>query len=465
VTTATALVLAMAGLVPAKGDAVLIVPGDRGPQRLRLELTTQGAPVDRDWTSFLNRLFDYFDRDGSGFLSAAEAARVIALPLAAGRSVALDFAAADRDRDGKVSRAEFRALYRDRGFGPVVLVNGRAPDEVLAVGEAVFQHLDRDRDGTLSARELQDISALLRRFDEDEDELLTPGELLSPRKSQATLQLAGLKVVAEDAKQPSAANLKLPLHGGQPSLTGDKSFQLSSDGSRLRVPGGVCSIAIESGDPLAGFRSARSFYLAQFNALDRDRDVTKKEIAEDPAAAVLAGLFDAADRDGDGRLTAGELQAFFSLVEAGITCQVVVTATDRGRNLFDLVDTNADGRLDLAELLRAARVLPDLARAKPLARASVPASYRLVVNRGPIGHSFGPVPFGASAKPKPAIALGQTGGPRWFQAMDRNGDGFVSRQEFIGSSRLFSELDADGDGRISVEEAERAERKGIRPAN
>jgi hypothetical protein len=43
--------------------------------------------------------------------------------------------------------------------------------------------------------------------------------------------------------------------------------------------------------------------------------------------------------------------------------------------------------------------------------------------------------------------------------MDRNGDGFVSRLEFLGTPELFAKLDRDGDGRISPEEAERADRE------
>jgi len=171
---------------------------------------------------------------------------------------------------------------------------------------------------------------------------------------------------------------------------------------------------------------------------------------------VLAELFDAADRDGDGKLTLAELEAFFDLVELGIGCLVIVTVTDRGRNLFDLFDTNGDSQLDLGELILAARNLPgELARDKPLERGNVPAFYRLVAGRGPVGDSLGPVPFGAAGKPKlPAAPVAR--GPKWFVAMDKNSDGFVSSREFVGPPELFTKLDANRDGRISVEEAETA---------
>jgi hypothetical protein len=79
------------------------------------------------------------------------------------------------------------------------------------------------------------------------------------------------------------------------------------------------------------------------------------------------------------------------------------------------------------------------------------------VSRGPVGEAFGPVPFGAAAKPKPP-APKVARGPAWFRAMDKNGDGVVSAQEFVGTPALFAKIDANGDGRISVEEAEAAKR-------
>jgi hypothetical protein len=48
--------------------------------------------------------------------------------------------------------------------------------------------------------------------------------------------------------------------------------------------------------------------------------------------------------------------------------------------------------------------------------------------------------------------------------MDRNGDGDVSRREWLGTEEEFRRLDADGDGLISPDEAERADApRGTRP--
>ena len=48
-----------------------------------------------------------------------------------------------------------------------------------------------------------------------------------------------------------------------------------------------------------------------------------------------------------------------------------------------------------------------------------------------------------------------TRGPLWFQKMDRNRDGDVSRKEFLGTDEQFKQIDTDGDGLISLEEAQR----------
>jgi Ca2+-binding EF-hand superfamily protein len=217
-------------------------------------------------------------------------------------------------------------------------------------------------------------------------------------------------------------------------------------------------LAVEKDDPRVRFRAAKAFYIAQFKAAAGNEPALKAAFADDPTAQVLSGLFDAADRNEDGKLTRAELEAFFDLIELGITCRIIVTATDRGRNLFDAFDADGDGRLDLGELVRASRSLvTTLRQQKGLPRGKVPASYRLLVSREVGCDAFGPVPFGANANPKAPTARNRRG-PKWFQAQDQNGDGFISPREFVGPPHLFAKLDADGDGRISVAEAEAAGR-------
>jgi len=47
--------------------------------------------------------------------------------------------------------------------------------------------------------------------------------------------------------------------------------------------------------------------------------------------------------------------------------------------------------------------------------------------------------------------------------MDRNGDGDVSRTEFVGSNASFDAIDANKDGLITLEEAEAYDKRTRKP--
>jgi Ca2+-binding EF-hand superfamily protein len=130
-----------------------------------------------------------------------------------------------------------------------------------------------------------------------------------------------------------------------------------------------------------------------------------------------------------------EVKAAFEKTAPGV---VSLTAVPGPVGLFDLLDTDRDGQLSVAELRAAPAVLADWSPGDP--------AVSLVVVPG-------------VAKP-PAVPLvrtfTRTAGPAWFRASDRNGDGYVSRREFLGTPDQFLAIDTNGDGLISPEEAQKA---------
>jgi Ca2+-binding EF-hand superfamily protein len=179
----------------------------------------------------------------------------------------------------------------------------------------------------------------------------------------------------------------------------------------------------------------------------------------------FASSFDAMDRDGDGKVTEKEMLAWLDQMDqlrnlAARSC-VSLSFSNEGRGLFDLIDSNGDGRLSVRELRNASKVLARLGKSDTLAPGDVPRHFRGEVALGPNG---GRNPFvrtvvfdGRRDVRGGRAASGR--GPLWFQRMDRNRDGDVSRKEFLGDDEHFKEIDTDGDGLISLEEAIRYDKR------
>jgi Ca2+-binding EF-hand superfamily protein len=172
------------------------------------------------------------------------------------------------------------------------------------------------------------------------------------------------------------------------------------------------------------------------------------------------------DRDGDGKLFEKEMLAYLERMErlrklAATSC-ATLTVTDAGKGLFDRIDLDGDGRLSVRELRQMGKLLDRLDRDGDgkLSRDEVPRHYRGSFELGPAGSGSSNVLFFVNkmgtAPPEPERPAR---GPLWFQKMDRNGDGDVSRKEFLGTEAQFKAIDTDGDGLISVEEAEAYDRR------
>ena len=199
----------------------------------------------------VDQIFKFMDRDKDGKLSKAEY-----------RGPASAFASIDKDKDGMVTRAEMEAMRSgSKGSGKLV---GPKPSAGGNAGlESLFKLADRDGDGKLSKGELR---RLVRAGDVDGDETLSLKELLDMQRKPAG-RLPALPAKPEPSRKSSKPNA-----GGKPDKGG-------------RPAGGIPSVE------------------QVFKIMDRDKDgkLTKTEFRGP------AHVFTDADKDKDGIVTRAEL--------------------------------------------------------------------------------------------------------------------------------------------------------------
>jgi hypothetical protein len=82
---------------------ILSLPGVGRDYRLALAVTLDGRSPAVALETFLDLLFDWFDRDGNGSLDGTEVSRMFPLPLPGRNELKIDFDGLDADRNGKVS--------------------------------------------------------------------------------------------------------------------------------------------------------------------------------------------------------------------------------------------------------------------------------------------------------------------------------------------------------------------------
>jgi Ca2+-binding EF-hand superfamily protein len=405
-------------------------------------------------------LFKLFDADGNGRLTKAEVAAVEKL-----------IHTRDADEDECLSVAEllpelsspqfrFRVPVARTGTAPrPVAEPARRMVDVYAAGlipgtttQQVIKRYDTDGDFELTRAEIGFDDATFRRLDADGNGKLDGEELDVWRTGAPDLELTlsmapkaadcGARVLDEPAAAARGFNIK------------------QSERGRLVLHVGRQPIDFWTFAPLGatGQPALKKQYGYMFTQAAGKKDhVLEADLGGANAVQFqfLRVVFEAADRNGDGKLTRPEFDAYFDLQEGFRNLSLNLTPSVQTPSLFQLLDENRDGRLSVRELRTAWNrlvVLEDVG-AEVVTRNIIQPAVTLRLGRA-TDRNFVNQAVMPGYMQNPNQPAAPTKGPLWFRKMDRNGDGDVSRTEFLGTREEFDAIDADRDGLISLDEAE-----------
>jgi len=249
-------------------------------------------------------------------------------------------------------------------------------------------------------------------------------------------------------KEPVKTEPRLRIVRAAPALAGD-SPQIVEQSGRLTLTIGGVLLTLYTNDAVANedFAARAAQAIAMYDN-NKDGYLVKEEVPE--ALQAQFGRFEAIDTDEDGKAFAGEIEEFLTQQQAGLRAQVHARASDREDPLFAALDADRDERLDSREIEAASQRLASLDKNGDgeVTADELPELMVIGLARGSLENAE------ATFTPPPVISRGPAGdAPRWFAAMDANGDGAISRREFLGESEKFAQLDKDGNGLLELHEA------------
>ena len=277
---------------PSAAESVqdLIFLGDHRPIFLRLRMTLGDRPFRSAWMDSVKTVHGFLDRNGDGKVSRDEADRdalATLVRVANGGATAMPRGDLDvHPKDGFVSVDELSDALRT-ALGPFRVQAGK-----LASGktDALFEHLDRDKDGKLALPELADAASSLHKLDLDDDELIDGVEL-------------------EPFTNPSVMAMDdIPGRRGR-NAEGPPVVELMPDDSSLRPVRQILKKYDKGTGPAAS---------------GGDNKLTLGEFAIDPKA------FEKADADADGSLETEELRRFLARPSPDVELTVTLSADASG---------------------------------------------------------------------------------------------------------------------------------------
>jgi len=333
--------------------------------------------------------------------------------------------------DAQANREELRWLLAEWTGGPGLLALAPAFTWQRATVAPLWNYLDGNGDRSLSSVEIREASARLELADVDENDVVDLEEMLHTSTNRLPYSLARshplLVVLNENTNWEALRRILVEKYGqsddGLLQKPPDIALRvaLGKDGEQLSLLA-VSDAVSESAQPVSASDQVITVDLGgaylELSAAQRKDNVSKDKTNDDArqtqiaVGAVVDGypLFRILDRDNDRRLTLRERRQLDSCLAA--------------------LDTNGDRQIDQNE---------------------IPTAIRLAVTLGPYVHEHLQLPTAATRE---VNSPDRPSAPSWFLSMDRNGDGDLSRSEFLGVTKQFNQFDADGDGLIGVGEVQ-----------
>lgn len=465
---------------PGAERIALLTPG--GPLLVDIVLTVDGSPYDKEFESQLDKVLAAADDDGDGRATWQELIANDAFlksPLASAADATRpqklkwieDY---DRNANEHVEREE-AASWLGRGSGrmarafAVRSTRSYRPDPRTT--SRLWPLLDADADGRLSALELRHAADALLPLDADDDLTLAAAEVV-PLRDQL-LAAGGRSLTGRGDLEHFAAlhlepdediarleylltDLYAPRQDLRPSsfsALGQLGAELDADGddwlsrdelAKLLTVEPQLRLTVAFGGSTGPGATPPTVSIES-----RAPEAKLLPQTEPGRATVLVGgtrvVISAHDLAGVGPASPAEYG-----MAAGQRHQIRLLAFDKSDAVFAELDGNADGRLSERELgtVRQRLLALDADQDRELAVEELPYSMIVALVRGEAaGEESFYVPPLAPAPREGAPA------PPWFTHADLNGDGDVSRREFLGTADQFSGVDLSRDGYIDEQEA------------
>ncbi len=409
----------------------LVFLAENRPIFVRLRVSSQGKAFEALWIESVRALYATLDRNGDGNLTPKEAdSKVIGglLRLATGAPAAPTMGELDVEpKDGKISIDELAEAIRPI-LGPFQLLATR-----LAIGrtDALFDHLDRDKDGALTRPELAAIVGSLRPLDLDDDEMISAEEI-------ELFNTAAFATIGEDSSErPARADTIAPaveLSAGESTLRPARLLLRKYDKGKGDVPG----------------RPDSKLSLSEF--------------------AIDADAFASADSNGDDVLDTDELRKLLARPPADLTLDVTLPGEASGRGAIARVEAGgalpkgaqvrrlADGDVEFAiGQVRLDVHVDDATTAADDTRRLVEQRFK-AADSNKNGYLEGKEQAAMNGSQSPLAVL--------WPVIDRDGDGNVYLKELMEfvDRQLAAALAAGGDSIRSGPRDLRHPRPGPRPA-